>query len=262
MKLEPILKEQPWCGFDGEVAYNNFDRDITATIRGIEPAEAPKSRQDNTPTADKRVELHCHTRMSSQDAMCSAKDMVNLAARFGHPAVAITDHGVVQSFPEAAETVAKIKGSGQTFKLIYGMEGYLVDDGPVCVYGCVPPPPSVDQFVALDLETTGLDPNTDRIIEVGAIRFRRGQDGNFQPDHKDIFKTFVNPQVSLNEKIQKLTGITDFDLIGAPDAFTVMQDLKAFIGADLIVGHNVLFDLNFMRHEGFRTVAENDPGLF
>ncbi|HHX36391.1 MAG TPA: PHP domain-containing protein, partial [Clostridiaceae bacterium] len=242
--LEPILKQQPWCGFDADVAYNNYDHDITATVRGIEPATAPEQRGDTVSAEDKRVELHCHTRMSSQDAMCSAKEVVQLAAQFGHPAVAITDHGVVQSFPEAAEAAAQIKAGGQAFKLIYGMEGYLVDDGPVCVYGIDELPDYITQFVALDLETTGLDPNHDRIIEVGAVRYIRDADNQFVPDLDDSYQTFVNPQISLTEKIQKLTGITDFDLVGAPDAFSVMQQLKSFIGADPIVGHNVLFDLN------------------
>lgn len=256
--LEPVLDKSPWCSFEGDVAYNQFDRDLTATIRGLEMAAPPPRRADRA--AEKRVELHCHTRMSSQDAMAGAAEIVELAAAFGHPAVAITDHGVVQSFPEACETAARINKNGQTLKLIYGMEGYLVEDGPTCVYS-IDEPELGDSFVAIDLETTGLDPADDRIIEIAAVRFRRQTGIGFAADESDVFRTMINPGCSLPPKTIELTGITDMDLIGAPACFGVLAELKDFIGDDPIVGHNVLFDLNFLRYEGFRTEAENDPRI-
>ncbi|MGI6545675.1 MAG: PolC-type DNA polymerase III [Fastidiosipilaceae bacterium] len=254
--LTETLREEPWCGLDGDVSYNSYDRDLTCMVRGIELIKEPPKRHDLA--TEKRVELHAHTKMSSQDAICSVDDLVRLAASFGHEAIAITDHGVVQSFPEAYETVSRLNKDGNPIKLIYGMEGYLVDDGRPAVYG-IEPGASLNEFVALDLETTGLDSAQERIIEVGAIRYKLNNKGEFE--ESETFYSFVDPEKELSQEVHELTGIHSFDLQGAPKCFPVMEQLKAFIGDAPIIGHNILFDLGFLRYAGFDTPRPNDPRI-
>ena len=145
-----------------------FSGELQAAVIGITEAQKPRGRVDEAPV--KRVELHCHTKMSARDAVCDAEEIVRLAARFGHDAVAITDHGVVQSFPDARKAAQESAKKGKPIKVIYGMEGYLVDDGPTVAYNCSDVG-FENGFIALDVETTGLDAATDRLIEIAAVRF-------------------------------------------------------------------------------------------
>lgn len=253
-----LFKKKAYYLFEAEVTYEaRYAKDLQATIRGIKEASAPEGRSDKM--MEKRVELHCHSKMSSKDAVSDTKRIVQLAAHFGHPAVAITDHGVVQSFPEACDTRDSLKRDGQHIKLIYGIEGYLINDGENCVYG-------VDElilgnrFVALDLETSGLDPSIHRIIEIGAVRYERAdEDAPFKA--VDEFHLMVNPGITLSDEIVKLTGITDMDLLGAADPYEAISKFHAWYDGDPIVGHNVLFDLGFLRYEAFRTPEKNAARL-
>jgi len=167
--LDGLLKKASYLRVSAEISFDaQFSKDLQARVLGLQEAKRQAGREDRADL--KRVELHAHTKMSTKDAVCETKDLVRLAARFGHPAVAITDHGVVQSFPDAAAAKADLRRIGQEIKIIYGMEGYLVDDGPSVAW-------SVEQadlsqgFVALDVETTGLDPAKDRVIEVALVPF-------------------------------------------------------------------------------------------
>ncbi len=254
--LDAILeKKGAYYRFEAEISYDaKFAKDLQATIRGIKEATAPEGRKDEWP--EKRVELHCHSKMSSKDAISDVSNVVKLAAKFGHPAVAITDHGVVQSFPEACDTRDSLRKSGKNIKLIYGVEGYLINDGKACVYG-MGDLHLGDSFVALDLETTGLDPSKERIIEIGAIRYRRKAEGGFVETER--YSTLVNPGRSLSDEIIKLTGLTDMDLAGGMEPWEAIKSFHEWLGGDSLVGHNILFDLGFLRYEGFRTPVKNGP---
>ncbi len=256
--LQKELKKGRYLRIEAEVQYEGrFSKDLQARVLGLMPAPEPPSRQDRA--VEKRVELHCHSKMSAQDAVAEAKAIVRQAADFGHPAVAITDHGVVQAFPEAYQAACEARKKNPDFKLILGLEGYLVDDGEVCVYAPTPLEAlRVERFCALDVETTGLDAAEDRLIEVAALRFeRQGEDFVVTEE----FQALINPGRSLSPEIVKLTGISDLDLLNAETAWPVLERLHAFLGTDPLVAHNALFDLGFLRAEGFRTPEPYAPRL-
>ncbi len=257
-----------------------YSGELQALVQGISAAQKPRGRSDEAAT--KRVELHCHTKMSARDAVCDAAQIISTAAGFGHAAVAITDHGVVQSFPEARKAALAAARKGNPIKVIYGMEGYLVDDGPTVAYNCEGV--NLDNgFIALDVETTGLDCATERLIEIAAVHFvpltgqaaeceaaggcdslasiptaeRRA--GRFRI--AAAWQTFVDPGVTLSTRTTELTGITSEMVAGAPDNLTALRQLQEFLADLPVVAHNALFDLNFLRSEGFRTEHENDPRL-
>ena len=256
--LQDSLKQGSHIRVEAELSFDDrFSHDLQAKVLGFIAADDVKcKRVDAAPV--KRVELHTHTKLSAKDALCDPQQLVKLAASFGHDAVAITDHGVVQAFPDAAAAVDELAGKGQSIKLIYGMEGYLVDDGNVCVYG-YEPFPLLRSFVALDVETTGLDANVDRLIEVAAVRFTLNEDGRFH--ETDKMQSLIQPGCDLPEKITQLTGLTDIDLLAQPSAQKVLAKLSDFIADDPVVAHNALFDLGFLRAEGFRTPGINDPKI-
>ena len=241
---------------NAEVRESNFGHELQATVRGVQEARRPAARQDTHPR--KRVELHCHTKMSTKDAVCDAADVVKLAASFGQPAVAITDHGIVQSFPDACTTAQGLRKKGKEIKIIYGMEGYLVDDGPAVTYLA----DDVDLaagFIALDVETTGLDAANDRVIEVAAVLFMPDGQGGYQ--EAETFESLINPGLPVPPRIVELTGITTDMLTDAPEPLAVMAQLAAFIGERPVVAHNAFFDLGFLRYEGFRVAKESDPRI-
>ena len=169
-------------------------------------------KRRDTAEGMKRVELHLHTTMSNMDALTPTAAAVKQAAAWGHRAIAITDHGVVQSFPDAmkAASKAKVAGTDQNIKILYGVEGYFVNDvdDRIVVHGQQDHPLD-GEFVAFDLETTGLSSREDTIIEIGAVRMKGGQE-------LARFQTFVDPGRMLERKIVDLTGITDDMLVGAP----------------------------------------------
>ena len=198
---------------------------------------------------EKRVELHLHTVMSNMDALTETKAAIKRAASWGHKAIAITDHGCVQSFTDALHVVEdwkgppKVAGTEETIKILYGCEGYYINDvdDRVAVRGSR----DMDfdgEYVAFDLETTGLMPRRDKIIEIGAVIMKRGVE-------IDRFQTFVDPKCRLTKEVTDLTGITDDMLRGAPQIQEVLPKLLEFIGDRPIVAHNARFDACFVTQE-------------
>ncbi len=196
----------------------------------------------------KRVELHLHTTMSTMDALIAPDVAVKTAMKWGHPAMAITDHGNVQGFPEAMIALEKNLKEGMDFKLIYGMEAYFVNNTSGAVSGACDPDFRAE-CVVFDIETTGLSVHNCMITEIGAVKIKNGE-------VQDRFNTFVDPECPIPEDIVKLTGITDEMVKGAPKYAEALRDFFAFIGNDdetrtvkpLLIAHNANFDIGFIRH--------------
>ncbi len=214
--------------FDGELVISSV-----AGIRKI--SDFTESRKDTAPK--KRVELHCHTKMSDMDGVTEVKDLLKRAHDWGHKALAITDHGVVQSFPDANHYIESLD-KDDPFKVIYGVEGYLVDD--LTDVAVNERGQSLnDTYVVFDLETTGFSPVKDKIIEIGAVKVEKGK-------ITEKFSSFVNPKVPIPFQITQLTSITDEMVLEAPDIETVLPDFLAFIGDAALVAHNASFDVGFI----------------
>ena len=227
----------------GKLTEDRFENEMVLRPYAIAPGSLPK-RKDLAP-GEKRVELHLHTTMSNMDALTDTAAAVKQAAAWGHKAIAITDHGVAQSFPDAmkAASKAKVAGTDQNIKILYGCEGYYVNDvdDRIVVHG--DREMTFDQaYVAFDLETTGLSSRTDRIIEIGAVLMRDGEE-------IERFQTFVDPERSLDPKIVELTGISDSMLVGAPKIEEVLPKFLEFVGDRVLVAHNSDFDTGFIRGE-------------
>ena len=229
----------------GDLNVDKYDGETVLKPYAVMPGTMPK-RQDKA-EGMKRVELHLHTTMSSMDALTDTKAAVKQAAAWGHRAVAITDHGCAHSFPDALHAVegkgaAKVAGTEEPIKVIYGCEGYFVNDveGREIVVG--QQDMTFDsEFVAFDLETTGLNPESDTIIEIGAVILKNGKE-------MERFQTFVDPQRKLDQKIVDLTGITDGMLAGAPKIEEVLPQFLEFVGGRVLVAHNAKFDTSFIRN--------------
>ena len=241
VKIGSILKVQ------GRLELNRYDNELVLKPFAMMPGVMEK-RKDKA-EGMKRVELHLHTTMSNMDALTSTKAAIKQAAAWGHKAIAITDHGCCQSFTDALHVVEdwkgppKVAGTDDTIKILYGCEGYYVNDvdDRIVVHG--QKNMTFDQeFVAFDLETTGLSSRTDRIIEIGAVVMKNGQE-------VDRFQTFVDPERKLDRKIVDLTGITDDMLVGAPKIEEVLPKFLKFIGDRVLVAHNSDFDTGFIRAE-------------
>ena len=226
------LRKGAYLAVRGEPKMDSFDRCLTFSVNDVERRPKPV-RQDKAER--KRIELHMHTNMSEMDGISSAKALIEQAAAWGHPAVAITDHGVVQAFPEAFATAGK-KG----IKLIPGMEGYLTDVVP-SVYRADGRALTED-IVVVDFETTGLSPKHNRIIEIGAVRIRNGQ---IVEEHS----CFVHPEEPIPEEVTKITGITDSMVANAATAREEIPKLMAFIGDAVFAAHNARFDYGFLKNE-------------
>ncbi len=227
----------------GALEYDKYDRENVLRPRAV----ATVSQVEVVDNAlEKRVELHLHSSMSDLDGMTPAGDLVMQAHKWGQRAVAITDHGVAQAFPEAMLAEEAIRKEDPDFKVIYGMEAYFVNDLVAAVSGACTRPLD-GEFICFDLETTGLSPRKDRITEIGAVRVRNGQ----VTDH---FDTFVNPEKPIPANITKLTGITDQMVADAPLEAQALRDFYAFCGEDpVLVAHNAGFDTSFLRAAGERT---------
>ena len=185
----------------------------------------------------KRVELHCHTKMSDMDGVSEAKDLVKRAHDWGHPAIAITDHGVVQGFTDANHVIEDLD-KDDPFKVIYGVEGYLVDD----LTKIAENEKGQDlegTYVVFDIETTGFSAVTDRIIEIGAVKVEKGQ-------ITDRFSTFVNPEVPIPFRIEQLTSINDSMVLDAPVIEEVLPKFLEFCEGCAMVAHNADFDMSFI----------------
>ena len=237
VKIGSILQVQ------GKLIEDRSENEMVLKPYAMMPG-AMEKRKDTAPEG-KRVELHLHTTMSNMDALTVTADAVKQAAAWGHRAIAITDHGVAQSFPDAmkAASKAKVAGTDENIKILYGCEGYYVNDvdDRIVVHGSQDM--SFDQeFVAFDLETTGLSSQNDRIIEIGAVILKNGEE-------IDRFQTFVDPERPLERKIVELTGITEEMLQGAPKIEEVLPKFLDFIGGRVLVAHNSDFDTGFIRAE-------------
>ena len=239
VKVGSVLRIQ------GKLTVNNFDNEMTLKPFAITTG-AMEKRKD-TAQGQKRVELHLHTSMSNMDALTSTKAAIKQAAAWGHKAIAITDHGCCQSFTDALHVVEdwkgppKVAGTDETIKILYGCEGYYVNDvdDRIVVHG-TREMTFGEEFVAFDLETTGLSSQNDRIIEIGAVIMRDGVE-------VDRFQTFVDPERKLEKKIVDLTGINDSMLVGAPKIEEVLPRFLEFVGDRILVAHNAEFDTGFIR---------------
>ena len=239
VKTGSVIKVQ------GKLQIDNFTGEMVLKPFAIMPGALPK-RQD-TAQGEKRVELHLHTRMSMMDALTNTDAAIKQAAAWGHKAIAITDHGCVQSFTDALHTVEawgggpKVAGTDQEIKILYGCEGYYINDvdDRLAVHGNRNM--TFDQeYVAFDLETTGLYARRDRIIEIGAVRMKNGQE-------IDRFQTFVDPGCRLEKRTTELTGITDEMLRGAPKIQEALPKFLEFVDGSVLVAHNAAFDTTFIQ---------------
>lgn len=227
------LKEGAFIKMKAMALVDKYDKEVTlSSIMGIKTIpDFTVKRVDNSPR--KRVELHAHTTMSDMDSVADTKKLIQTAMGFGHTAMAITDHGVVQAFPEANHAVEK-----SDFKVIYGVEAYIVNDMQQIVYQ--PKGQNLDsEFVVFDIETTGFSAVNDRIIEIGAVKVSHGE-------ITDRFSTFVNPERPIPFEIEKLTGINDNMVIEAQLIEEVLPDFLNFSKDCILVAHNAEFDIGFI----------------
>ena len=228
----------------GKLMIDNYTNEMVLKPNAIMPGTMPKRK--DTAVGEKRAELHLHTSMSNMDALTSTKAAIKQAAAWGHRAIAITDHGCVQSFTDALHVVEdwkgapKVAGTDEDIKILYGCEGYYINDvdDRLAVSGSANMPFD-GEYVAFDLETTGLYRH-DSIIEIGAVRMKQGVE-------VERFQTFVDPKRRLHPKTVELTGITDDMLKGAPTIEEILPKFKEFVGQSVLVAHNADFDVNFVR---------------
>jgi DNA polymerase-3 subunit alpha (Gram-positive type) len=225
----------------GNAEYDEYEKELIVKIQELQLKTEEMKRMDNA--EEKRVELHLHTGMSSMDGINSFKEYAKKAKQWGHKAIAINDHGVVQGYPEAMEC------ADDNFKIIYGMEGYLINDTVNIVNNCE----NIDldsDFVVFDLETTGLNPKNDHIIEIGAVKISNRK-------VIDSFSTFVHTDRKLPEKIIELTSITDDMLVGQPDIGDALPSFLDFAKGSVLVAHNAKFDVGFIREKAKVLSIEN-----
>ena len=222
----------------GEAQYDKYDRETT--IRAYDICKVQRMRRsDNAP--ETRIELHAHTNMSAMDGLAPADKLIRRAYEWGHKAIAITDHGVLQAYPDAMKELRAIRKAGGEFKVLYGLECYFINDMVPIVEG----PADIlfdGTFIVFDLETTGLSAGSDRMTEIGAVMLRGGE-------VVGEFSTFVDPERSIPVDIVKLTGITDEMVAGAPSEAEAMQAFYSFCGGSdaVLVAHNASFDTAFVR---------------
>ena len=233
---DEAIKQGKFIKLKGITTIDRFDGELTVgSITGIKKCEDFTTRRvDNAPV--KRVELHCHTKMSDMDGVSEVKDIIKRAKQWGMPALAVTDHGCVQAFPDASHALDK----GDAFKVLYGVEGYLVDDMKEIVENSENQ--SLDSaFVVFDIETTGFSPVKNKIIEIGAVRVENGV-------ITDRMDEFVDPEVPIPFEIERLTGINDAMVMGAETIGPVLGRFLEFCRGAVLVAHNASFDVSFISH--------------
>ena len=229
------LKKGAFLKIKGVTTIDKFDSELTiGSIVGIKKtADFTTTRMDTSP--EKRVELHCHTKMSDMDGVSDVKDIVKRAMKWGHKAIAITDHGDVQAFPDANHALSP----DDDFKVIYGVEAYLVDDLKDIIRHS--DGQALDAtYVVFDLETTGFSPDKNRIIEIGAVKVEQGV-------ITDKFSTFVNPEEPIPFRIEELTSIKDEMVIDAPKIEEILPEFMKFCEGAVMVAHNAEFDMSFIK---------------
>ena len=229
------LKEGSFYRLKGVPLYDTFSKELNiASVRGIK--HIPDFRVPRVDTSlEKRVELHMHTVMSEMDSVVDIEKIVKRANDWGHPAIAITDHGGAQAFPIAAHA----KGMKDGFKLIFGCEGYFVDD----LKNLVINPKGQDlntEYIVFDIETTGLSQKKNKIIEIGAVKVKDGEE-------IDRFSEFINPEEPIPYSIEQLTSITDEMVMHAPTVDVILPKFLEFCGDDIVVAHNAAFDTGFIK---------------
>ncbi len=245
--LKTATKAGQFVRLKGVANIDRFDGELTiGSVVGIKKCEDfTTKRVDNAPV--KRVELHCHTKMSDMDGVSEVKDLIKRAKQWGMDAMAVTDHGCVQSFPDANHSVER----GDNFKVLYGVEGYLVDDMKELVENGAGQ--SLDHTcVVFDIETTGFSPLKNRIIEIGAVRVEEGR-------IVDKFSSFVNPDVPIPFEIEKLTGINDNMVLDAPKIDRVLPEFLEFCRGAVMVAHNAGFDISFIKENARQQGLEFNP---
>ena len=231
------IKKGAFVKIKGVTTIDKFDGELTiGSVTGIKKiGDFTVSREDLSPV--KRVELHCHTKMSDMDGVSEVKSIVKRAHDWGHPAIAITDHGVAQSFPDANHYIETLD-KDDPFKVIYGVEGYVVDDLTEIAVNAGEQTLD-DTYIVFDIETTGFSAIKDKIIEIGAVKVKDGA-------IVEKFSTFVNPKRPIPFEITQLTSITDEMVLDAPDIETVLPEFLEFVGDGVLVAHNAGFDVGFI----------------
>ncbi|AGX03904.1 MULTISPECIES: PolC-type DNA polymerase III [Bacillus] len=222
-----------WVKVRGSIQNDTFVRDLVMIGNDINEIK-PVLRKDTAPEDEKRVELHLHTPMSQMDAVSSVSALVSQAKKWGHKAIAITDHAVAQSFPEAFGA-----GKKNDIKILYGVEINLIDDGVPIAYNSAPIPLAEGTYIVFDVETTGLSAVYDTIIELAAVKIHDGE-------IIDRFESFANPHHPLSATTIDLTGITDDDVRNAPEVEEVLRRFKEWSQNDILVAHNASFDMGFL----------------
>lgn len=235
LKILSLLANGKWVKVRGRVEYDRFMQvpELAMIPSDLVEVQAPPSRKDNAPV--KRVEFHLHTKMSTMDAVTSIDTYVKTAAKWGHKAIAVTDHGGVQCYPEAAKAAKK-----NDIKMIYGVEANVVNDAVEVVMQAVPLELKTATFVVFDIETTGLSVTQNKIIEIAAVKMQEGKE-------IDRYATFVNPHERIPYNIQQLTNINDEMVKDAPDVEPVMREFVEFVGDGVLVAHNARFDIGFIQ---------------
>ncbi|MCK8823507.1 PolC-type DNA polymerase III [Fuchsiella alkaliacetigena] len=234
-----------WLRARGKIQIDQYDQELTMLARDLNRVEVEQKSDD---ASRKRIELHLHTKMSAMDSVVDLEKAIERAADWGHSALAITDHGVIQSFPEA-HSIAQ----SYDVDLIYGLEAYLVDDGEPIVINPIESELGAAEYVVFDLETTGLNPQQHQIIELGAVKIEAGE-------IVDSFNSLVNPDSEIPAKIVELTGIDSSMVAEAPRLEEVLPEFLEFIEGTVLVAHNLSFDLNFINNKLDRLRLEN-PAL-
>ncbi|EIJ81464.1 DNA polymerase III PolC [Bacillus methanolicus PB1] len=235
------VKKGMWLKVRGSIQNDTFVRDLVMIGNDINEIK-PIERKDTAPEGEKRVELHLHTPMSQMDAVTSVSTLVAQAKKWGHKAIAITDHAVVQSFPEAFGA-----GKKNDIKILYGLEANLVDDGVPIAYNSAHRILSEETFIVFDVETTGLSAVYDTIIELAAVKIQNGE-------IIDRFESFANPHHPLSATTIELTGITDDMVKNAPEVDDVLRRFHSWAGDGVLVAHNASFDIGFL-NVGYKNIG-------
>lgn len=235
LKVMSLLANGKWVKARGRVEYDRFMQipELVMIPSDLNEVSAPPGRKDNAPM--KRVEFHLHTTMSTMDAVTPVDAYIKTAAKWGHPAIAVSDHGGVQCFPEAAKAAKK-----NGIKMLYGIEANVVNDSVNVVENPLPIDLKTATYVVFDIETTGLSITRNNITELAAVKLQGGQEIG-------RYTTFVNPHEKIPYHIQQLTNITDEMVKDAPDLEPVLKEFVEFVGDGILVAHNARFDMGFIQ---------------